>query len=421
MTPQSPSDSAQSTNYTFALISLTSLFFMWGLISSLNDILIPRLKAAFELSYAEAMLIQFCFFLAYFVVSIPAGRLVKSVGYKFGIVIGLLVSAAGCAGFYPAAATHSYPLFLSALFVLASGITFLQVAANPYLTALGRAQTASSRLTMTQAFNSLGTTLGPWLGGILILGEAADAVAGASSGAESVQMPYVGLAGLLVLLAVVMSSLRLPQVDEAEEEGSDPDWDTLPDADSAWGYSHLVLGALGIFVYVGAEVSIGSFLINFFADESIAGLEEAQAAKYVSFYWGGAMVGRFAGALAMRRIDAGKALAFNATLASLFVLLTVTGSGTFAMWTILLVGLCNSIMFPTIFSLAITGLGKHTSQASGILCLAIVGGALIPLLQGYVADAYGVQRAFSVAVICYVYIAYYGLKGSRPAAANKPA
>ncbi len=421
MTPQSPSDSAQSTNYAFALSSLTSLFFMWGLISSLNDILIPRLKSAFELSYAEAMLIQFCFFLAYFVVSIPAGRLVKSVGYKLGIVIGLLVAAVGCAGFYPAASTHSYPLFLSALFVLASGITFLQVAANPYVTALGPAQTASSRLTMTQAFNSLGTTLGPWLGGILILGEAADAVAGASSGAESVQLPYLGLAGLLVLLAVVMISLRLPQVEEAEEEGSDPDSDTLPDAGSAWGYSHLVLGALGIFVYVGAEVSIGSFLINFFADESIAGLEEAQAAKYVSFYWGGAMVGRFAGALAMRRIDAGKALAFNATLASLFVLLTVTGSGTFAMWTILLVGLCNSIMFPTIFSLAITGLGKHTSQASGILCLAIVGGALIPLLQGYVADIYGVQRAFSVAVICYVYIAYYGLQGSRPAAANKPA
>ena len=404
----------QRTQYAFALSSLTSLFFMWGLITSLNDILIPRLKSAFELTYTEAMLIQFCFFFAYFVVSVPAGRMVKAVGYKIGIVIGLLIAALGCVAFYPSAGYHSYPLFLSALFVLASGITILQVAANPYVTVLGPAKTASSRLTMTQAFNSLGTAIGPWLGGILILTEATGAVESVRSGAETVQMPYLGLAGLLVLLAIVMASLNLPVVDDLEEDEGHSDGEILPDAGSAWGYSHLVLGALGIFVYVGAEVSIGSFLVNFFSDDAIAGLEEIQAAKYVGLYWGGAMVGRFVGALAMQKVPAGKALAFNAGMASLLVLLTVLSSGSFAMWTIILVGLFNSIMFPTIFSLAIAGLGQYTSQASGILCLAIVGGAVVPLLQGYLADSFGIQPAFLLAVACYIYIAYYGLKGSVP-------
>ena len=388
---------------------------MWGLITSLNDILIPRLKSAFELTYTEAMLIQFCFFFAYFVVSVPAGRMVKAVGYKIGIVIGLLIAALGCVAFYPSAGYHSYPLFLSALFVLASGITILQVAANPYVTVLGPAKTASSRLTMTQAFNSLGTAIGPWLGGILILTEATGAVESVRSGAETVQMPYLGLAGLLVLLAIVMASLNLPVVDDLEEDEGHSDGEILPDAGSAWGYSHLVLGALGIFVYVGAEVSIGSFLVNFFSDDAIAGLEEIQAAKYVGVYWGGAMVGRFVGALAMQKVPAGKALAFNAGMASLLVLLTVLSSGSFAMWTIILVGLFNSIMFPTIFSLGIAGLGQYTSQGSGILCLAIVGGAVVPLLQGYLADSFGIQPAFLLAVVCYLYIAFYGLKGSTPA------
>ena len=413
MTSTGSSDSSQTQSYAFALSSLTSLFFMWGLISSLNDILIPRLKSAFELNYAEAMLIQFCFFFAYFVVSVPAGRLIKSVWYKIGIVIGLLVAALGCVGFYPSAASNSYPLFLSSLFVLASGITILQVAANPYVTVLGPSATASSRLTMTQAFNSLGTTIGPWLGGILILGEATGSVEAMGRGAESVQVPYLGLAGLLVLLAVIMAVLRLPEVEEGEPDAEGSGDEILPDAGSAWGYTHLGLGALGIFVYVGAEVSIGSFLVNFFSQADIAGMEEFQAAKYVSFYWGGAMVGRFIGALAMRKVEAGKALAFNAMMASLLVLLTVFSSGALAMWAIIGVGLFNSIMFPTIFSLALAGLGKHTSQGSAILCLAIVGGALVPLLQGVLADAFGIQQAFLLAVLCYFYIGYYGLKGSR--------
>lgn len=406
----SVSASGGAGNYTFALTSLTSLFFMWGLITSLNDVLIPRLKAVFSLSYTEAMMIQFCFFFAYFVVSLPAGSLVKKIGYKSGIVVGLIIAGIGCAGFYPAAEFQSYNFFLAALFVLASGITILQVSANPYVTVLGAPETASSRLTMTQAFNSLGTTIGPWIGGILILSAATGGVEDAAAGASSVQMPYLGLAAALVFMAAIFSVLKLPHVD-VEDDSGDVGGD---DGMSAWSYSHLVLGAVAIFVYVGAEVSIGSFLINFLAEESIAGLEEHDAAKYVSFYWGGAMVGRFIGAIAMQKISAGKALAFNAVMASVLVVLTVVSSGAVAMWSILFVGLFNSIMFPTIFSLGVTGLGRHTSQGSGILCLAIVGGALIPLLQGLLADTYGVQNAFALAVVCYLYIAYYGLKGSVP-------
>ncbi|MBT8139056.1 MAG: sugar MFS transporter [Gammaproteobacteria bacterium] len=408
-------DTSRNKPYTFALTSLTSLFFMWGLITSLNDILIPRLKSAFDLSYTEAMLVQFCFFFAYFVVSLPAGAMVNRVGYKPGIIIGLLVAAVGCVGFYPAASVHSYPIFLASLFVLASGITVLQVAANPYVTILGAPETASSRLTLTQAFNSLGTTVGPWLGGILILGSATQAVEGGANTAESVQMPYLGLAAALLVIAAVMAMLKLPKVaDEPGEEGEVHIEKQGHEHESAWGYSHLVLGAVAIFVYVGAEVSIGSFLVNFFGEANIAALEEHDAAKYVSFYWGGAMVGRFIGAAAMQKVEAGKALAFNALMASILIVITVFSEGQLAMWSIILVGLFNSIMFPTIFSLAVRGLGHHTGQGSGILCLAIVGGAVLPLLQGYLADTYGIQNAFIMAVFCYIYIFYYGLKGSVP-------
>lgn len=398
---------SNNDNYGFALVSLTSLFFMWGLITSLNDVLIPRLKAVFDLSYTEAMMIQFCFFFAYFVVSLPAGSLIKRIGYKSGVVVGLIIAGIGCACFYPAAAYESYNYFLAALFVLAAGITILQVAANPYVTALGNPVTASSRLTLTQAFNSLGTTVGPWLGGILILTSATSAVESSVTDASSVQMPYLVLAATLIVMSVIFAMLKLPEIEDEEPTVS------AEIEGSAWNYTHLVLGAVAIFVYVGAEVSIGSFLINFLGEESIAGLEEMEAAKYVSFYWAGAMVGRFIGAAAMQKIAAGKALAFNAIAASILVAITVLSSGALAMWAILLVGLFNSIMFPTIFSLGVAGLGEHTSQGSGILCLAIVGGALLPLLQGLLADTYGVQNAFALAIICYAYIAYYGLKGSK--------
>ena len=398
-------------NYTFALTSLTSLFFMWGFITCLNDILIPHLKGIFDLSYAQSMLVQFCFFGAYFLVSLPAGRLVKKLGYQKGIVIGLVIAALGCLMFYPAASLHSYPIFLSALFVLASGITVLQVSANPYVTLLGNKETASSRLTMTQAFNSLGTTIAPYFGALLILNEATDAMSSAS--AESVQLPYLGLMAALLCLAAIFAFLKLPHIESAEvTEGEQVEG-------SAWQYRHLVLGAIGIFVYVGAEVSIGSFLVNFLGEADIAGLEEMEAAKYLTYYWGGAMVGRFIGAAVMQKVDAGKTLAFNAMCAVVLVAIAVLGSGSVAMWAILLVGLCNSIMFPTIFSLALNGLEKHTSQGAGILCLAIVGGAIIPLLQGVLADILGVQLAFVLPAICYIYIGYFGLKGAKPVVNSK--
>jgi len=405
----------QSGNFGFALTSLTSLFFMWGFITCLNDILIPHLKGVFDLSYSQAMLVQFCFFGAYFIVSLPGGAIVKKLGYQKGIVLGLVIAAIGCLGFYPAASMHSYPVFLLALFVLASGITLLQVSANPYVSMLGDAKTASSRLTMTQAFNSLGTTVAPFFGALLILDQAADSLS-AQASAEAVQMPYVFLAAMLLVLAAIFAWLKLPNLSAAEDT---EDKAEANDNGSAWQHSHLVLGAIGIFVYVGAEVSIGSFLVSFFADPSIAGIEESEAAKYIAYYWGGAMVGRFIGAAVMQKIAGGKALCFNSIFAVLLILVATLSSGTIAMTAILLVGLCNSIMFPTIFSLAINGLGKDTSQGSGILCLAIVGGAIVPLIQGVLADSMGIQASFFLPILCYLFIAYYGLVGSKVKATIK--
>ena len=403
-------DLKTANNYTFALTSLTSLFFMWGFITCLNDILIPHLKGVFNLSYAQAMLIQFCFFGAYFIVSLPAGVIVKKLGYQKGIVLGLVIAATGCLCFYPAASMHSYPVFLMALFILASGITLLQVSANPYVSLLGDAKTASSRLTMTQAFNALGTTVAPFFGAYLILNEAAGAISTQAS-AESVQMPYVLLAAMLLVLAAVFAWLKLPDLSVSDDSTEEKNVTEIEG--SAWQYRHLVLGAVGIFVYVGAEVSIGSLLVSFLAEPSIAGLEESQAAKYIAYYFGGAMVGRFIGAAVMQKIAGGKALLFNASVAIILILTAVFTSGTVAMVAILFVGLCNSIMFPTIFSLAINGLGKHTSQGSGILCLAIVGGAIIPLMQGFLVDSIGIQDALLLPIVCYIFIAYYGLSGSK--------
>jgi FHS family L-fucose permease-like MFS transporter len=405
---QSAENFSSPSQNRFALISLTSLFFMWGFITCLNDILIPHLKAIFDLTYTQSMLVQFCFFGAYFLVSLPAGQLVKKVGYQKGIVAGLVVAAFGCLMFYPAASMHSYAMFLTALFVLASGITILQVSANPYVTLLGPKKSASARLTMTQAFNSLGTTVAPYLGALFILNEAANSMSSVQS-ADSVKVPYLILTAALLLLAAIFAWLKLPHISSAETQV-----DEVVEG-SAWQYRHLVLGAVGIFVYVGAEVSIGSFLINFFGQQDIAGLAETDAAKYLTYYWGGAMVGRFIGAAVMQKVAAGKVLGFNASLAMVLILIAILTSGSLAMWAILLVGLCNSIMFPTIFSLAVTGLGKHTSQGAGVLCLAIVGGAIVPLLQGVLADLIGIQLSFILPVFCYGYIVYYGLSGAKPA------
>jgi MFS transporter, FHS family, L-fucose permease len=407
------------SSYRFSLIALTTLFFMWGFITCLNNILIPYLKGVFSLNYTQAMLVQFCFFGAYFIVSVPAGRLVTKVGYKKGIVVGLIIAGIGCGLFYPAAELRVYSIFLLALFVLASGITVLQVAANPYVTILGKAETASSRLTLTQAFNSMGTTIAPFFGALLILGvatsgadtssmNAAEVAALHNTQAAAVQLPYLGLALAFIAIAVVFAKLNLPAVTSSDDEIE------RSDSESVWSQRHLVLGAVAIFVYVGAEVSIGSFLVNFLGEKNIAGMEEATAAQYIAYYWGGAMVGRFIGSAVMRYVSAGKVLAFNALMACILVAMAMSLSGAIAMWAILLVGLFNSIMFPTIFSLAVSRLGNLTSQGSGVLCLAIVGGAILPLLQGMLADLMGIQLAFFLPILCYLYIAYYGVQGSKP-------
>ena len=417
-------DGPDKNPYLGSLAILTSLFFIWGFITCLNDILIPHLKSVFTLNYTQAMLVQFCFFTAYFIVSVPSGYLVKKIDYKGGIIAGLSIAGTGCLLFYPAASQHSYPLFLVALFVLASGITLLQVAANPYVTLLGKPETASSRLTLTQAFNSLGTTIAPYFGALLILSTAVKSAeeikllnidelsAYQAAQAAAVQTPYLILAAVLLFIAVIFAMIKLPEIKSSGQWLANAENISFDDVhESAWGYKHLILGAIAIFVYVGGEVSIGSFLINFLGEPDIAGLLEKDAGKYVSFYWGGAMIGRFIGAAVMQKIQPGKVVVFNALTAAALVLMTMIGSGSVAMWTILSVGLFNSIMFPTIFSLAVNGLGKHTGQGSGILCAAIVGGAILPVVQGLFADRIGIQHAFFIPVLCYCYIAYYGWSG----------
>ncbi|WP_129642480.1 sugar MFS transporter [Peristeroidobacter agariperforans] len=404
------SNSGARPSYLPALVVLTSLFFMWGFITSLNDILIPHLKAIFTLSYVQAMLIQFSFFGAYFVMSVPSGYLVEKLGYRRGIIIGLSTAGVACLGFYPAASMQSYPLFLAALFVLASGITLLQVAANPYVTILGPSDTAASRLNLTQAFNSLGTTVGPFLGSMFILSAAVTAGTAVDTAKEiqTVQGPYLVLAALLFLIAIVFSQFKLPVVNGTDATTSAADDHNVP---SVWKHSHLVLGAVAIFMYVGAEVAIGSLLVNFMAQPEVGGLNESTAGRYLSLYWGGAMVGRFIGAVVLRKIKPGHVLAFNAACAIALLLIAMGMAGKTAMWAVLAIGLFNSIMFPTIFTLGVAKLGRHTGEGSGVLCMAIVGGAIVPVIQGYFADTIGLLASFFVPAICYAYIVFYGLKG----------
>lgn len=407
-------------NYNVPLAALTILFFMWGFLTCLNDILIPHLKSVFSLSFTQAMLVQFCFFGAYAIVSIPAGHLVKRIGFKHGIVTGLLIASAGCFLFYPAAGLRNYPLFLGALFVLASGITVLQVSANPFVTALGPQITASSRLTLTQAFNSLGTTVAPYFGATFILAAAvlgSEQLANMSAEqvnalhaqeAAAVQLPYVGLALSLLTLAGIFAWFKLPQIQPEETVVHGGDKDTI------WHHPHLLLGALGIFLYVGAEVAIGSVLVDYLNRPDVAGLAKATAGEYIAFYWGGAMVGRFIGAALMQRLKPQWVLTFNALSCAVLLLITMSSEGPLAMWSVLAIGLFNSIMFPTIFALAITGLGRLTSNGAGLICVSIVGGAIVPMLQGMLADSIGLQISFLLPLACYLYIAAYGLKGSQP-------
>ena len=406
-------------SYARPLAVVTTLFFMWGFLTCLNDILVPHLKAIFDLSYAKVMLVQFAFFSAYFLFSIPWSRVVNKIGYQKTMVVGLLTMAVGSFLFLPAASAASYPLFLTALMILAAGITGLQVAANPYVVVLGKPETASSRLDLTQAFNSLGTTIAPKVGGLLILAAAPLAIeelrqltpqalhAYRVQEAASVKLPYSVIGVALILLAVLIGSFKLPKIEAASfQHGGKTN-------DSIWKHPNLVLGSIAIFAYVGAEVSIGSFLVNYLGQSDIAHLSAKAAAGFVSFYWGGAMVGRFLGAGLLGRFKPGSLLGLCAIFAALLVLISMAATGHVAMWTILGVGLFNSIMFPTIFSLGVAELGPLTGNASGLLNMAIVGGAILPVLQGMIADRVGIHHAFVLPVICYLYILYYGLSGSR--------
>ncbi|MFT4929135.1 MAG: FHS family L-fucose permease-like MFS transporter [Phenylobacterium sp.] len=410
-TPSTPSTTTGSdSEYKFAFMVMTVLFFIWGFITALNDILIPHLKAAFALNYTEAMLVQFCFFGAYFIVSPFAGKLIEKIGYKNGVITGLSTIAVGCLLFYPAAEVAIYGVFLLGLFVLASGITILQVAANPYVASLGADRTAASRLNLAQAINSLGHTLGPLFGAALIFGAVHQAVE-----PTAVQLPYLILAGTVLLIAVGFKFLHLPAIHTNNKVTLTNKEVTLTKIKAnksecdLIAHKGLVLGAIGIFLYVGAEVSIGSFLVNYFAQDDIAGLNEHQASQMVSYYWGAAMVGRFVGALLTRYVPPSLVLVGNASIAMVLLLTTMLSSGDVAMWSIIAVGFFNSIMFPTIFALAIRGLGPLTSRGSGLLCQAIVGGALLPVIQGFVADATSVQTSFIVPVLSYIYICGYGI------------
>jgi MFS transporter, FHS family, L-fucose permease len=436
-------DSANSYRSAFAMV--TTLFFMWGFLTSLNDVLIPHLKAVFDLNYAQALLVQFAFFSSYAAFGIPSGKLVEWIGYQRTMVAGLFTMGLGALLFIPAANMPSFPLFLTALIVLAAGITALQVAANPYVTVLGPPQTASSRLNLTQAFNSLGTTIGPPLGGWLILRSAAkmlqdvqklspDALhAYRIQEASTVKIPYLAIALALVVLGLAIALYKFPRLDVTRDYRPTK---AAAKGQSMWRYPHVVLGAVAIFVYVGAEVSIGSFLINYFNQPNIGNIPLQLGADYVPFYWGGAMVGRFIGSAILQKVKTGTLLALCSVVAALLVLTSMSTTFTsgiassysahflhwhwtfliphsLPMWTMLAVGFFNSIMFPSIFTLGIAEMGPLTGAASGLLVTAIVGGAIIPEIQGVLADKIGIHHAFILPILCYLFIAYYGLRGSR--------
>jgi MFS transporter, FHS family, L-fucose permease len=434
--------SKPSSSYTGALAVITTLFFMWGSLTSLNDVLIPYAQHVFKIKLDASMLIQTAFFSAYFVFSIPSSKIIDWIGYKRAIVVGLSTMIVACLAFYPAARIPSFPFFLVALVILATGITILQVAANPYVAVLGNPETASSRLNLTQAFNSLGTTIFPWVGAHLILGTTATEMGrSASQEADAVVRLYVYFFSLaLLLLAVAIGLFRLPEMDSAGHHiGQKME-------DSIWKHPNLVFGAIGIFVYVGGEVAIGSSIANYLALDNIGGFISpsivpdaatryraalAEAAGYISFYWGGAMVGRFIGSALLQKIKTSKLLAFAAIVAALLVMGSVLSSGHVAMWSILSVGLFNSIMFPCIFTMGIAELGPLTGDGSGLLNMAIVGGAIIPYLIGRVAVlingryypsmiegetswGQGIHFALILATLCYLYILFFALSGSKP-------
>lgn len=409
-----------------ALSVLASLFFMLGFITCLNDVLIPHLKEVFHLSNSEAMLTQTAFFSAYAFMSFLAGKVIDRIGYKGTVVAGFLITALGAFLFYPA--TGALPvtgdasknlyffMFLPIFFVMATGITFLQVAGNPYVTLLSPKGKESATLTLVQAFNSVATTIAPYVGALFILTDAATTMTAAQK-AQTMQIPYLGLTGFLILLAGMVAKIKLPKAEEVAAE------ETLASNDSrtsVFQYKHMVLGALAIFFYVGAEVAIGSQYILTMDHLTNGAIDHKTGAKFLSLYWGGAMVGRFLGSAVLSRFAPNNVLLFNSLVAvSLLLLVSFfggLGGAAVAQYGLVAIGFFNSIMFPTIFSLATIGLGRFTADASGVICTAIVGGALIPLLQGSIVTGLGDNYLISylVPALCYAYIAYFAAQGYKP-------
>ena len=411
-----PANAASLQTFVFAL------FFIFGGITSLNDVIIPKLKDLFTLSYAQAMLVQSAFFAAYFIVSIPAAAIVRRIGYMRTAVVGLLTMTVGCLLFIPASSSGVFATFLVALFVLASGITIVQVVANPLISLLGAPATAHSRLTFAQAFNALDTTVFPYVGAILILGSLATIDPTTLSGAaldayradetRIVVQTYIGLAIALVVVAALVWYNRRKLVETPAPKVS------MLRAFELLRQPRFAFGALCIFLYVGAEVAIGSLIVNYLMEANVLGLDAESAGKHVPLYWGGAMVGRFIGAALLRMFSPGKVLACAAAATIALLLVSATSTGMVSGWSLLLVGLCNSIMFPTIFSLACEGLGERAAEGSGLICMAIVGGAIVPLLTGYAADAVGLKMALIVPALCYAVIFGFGIFARRPRAAS---
>jgi FHS family L-fucose permease-like MFS transporter len=388
------------------LMALSSVYLVWGAIASLNDLLIPYLKDQFELNFTQAMRIQLVFYAAYFFLSLPCGYISRRYGYRNGILIGIFWAMGGCLLMLVASQSSSYNFILGSIFVLASGITMLQVSANPYVMTLGEERTAPSRLTLVQSFHSLGTTIGPYFGAILIFSAAtvfsSDALATAIPG-EDIWKPYLILMILLACIALVFAKLEPESV--KRKQGAQTKLLQLVRSNP-----RLLTGTLGIFFYVGAEISIASFLVNYLVKPEIAALSYEAAGKFVAVYWGLALFGRFVGAALLRTYEPARMLGLYAVCAAGLVLISISSSGLLAMWSILLVGFFNSIMFPTIFALSIKDLKQDAPSASGVLCLGIVGGAIISQAQGMLADRVGIQLAFLLPMLCYVYIATFSIQ-----------
>ena len=410
-TQKKPSAPLTSPGYVIPFITVTALFFIFGFITNLNMALVPHLRKIFDLPYAWAMLAESAFFLAYLVFSSPTSKLIEAIGYKRTMVVSLFIQVVGCLIFVPAAKMVSFPLFLTAVFVVGAGVTALQTSANPYVSILGPESSAPVRLTLAQAFNSIGGTIAPLVAGAYILSDLPEGASKATI-ANTVRGPYIFIAAALLILGLAVAFSHLPPVAETQAFRPGKAGDPILSR-SIWSYKHTVLAALGIFFYVGVEVGLASIAVNYFNTQ---GVSSAKTASFlVSLYWGGALVGRLLGSWILTKVQSGKLLGIFGFAAAALITVSMFTSGQVAIWSLVLCGFFNSIMFPNIFTLGIAGLGPMTSKGSGLIMTAVVGGAVIPYLLGALADKVGIQHSFVLPAICYLYIAYYGLWGSKPA------